>query len=86
MACIQTILMLRGSRAERTEVKLTHLPRSLFAVYALYIQDRRVAYAMLALLVAELGSMPGAIALTMPKDTGNMCMKPVKMRDIALFG
>ncbi|KAF8159236.1 hypothetical protein B0H34DRAFT_655556, partial [Crassisporium funariophilum] len=55
-------------------------------VYALYIQDRRVAYAMIALLVAELGSMPGVIHMTIPNDIGQMCMKPITIRDIALFG
>ncbi|PPQ94707.1 hypothetical protein CVT25_009562 [Psilocybe cyanescens] len=55
-------------------------------VYALYSQDRRIAVAMITLLVAEIGSMPGVIQLTMPTNTGNMCMKPITVRDIALFG
>ncbi|KDR80974.1 hypothetical protein GALMADRAFT_241553 [Galerina marginata CBS 339.88] len=55
-------------------------------VYALYTQDHRIAFAMIALLVAELGFIPGAIHLTMPTSTGNMCMKPITIFDIALFG
>ncbi|KAF8184402.1 hypothetical protein BJ912DRAFT_526439 [Pholiota molesta] len=55
-------------------------------VYALYTQDRRIAIAMATLLVAELGSMPATIHLTLPDAVGNMCMKPITIRDIALFG
>ena len=55
-------------------------------VYALYIQDRRIAYAMIALLVAELGSLPGIIYKTIPNDTGLLCMKPINAQDITLFG
>ncbi|KAF9038505.1 hypothetical protein BJ165DRAFT_1531593 [Panaeolus papilionaceus] len=55
-------------------------------VYALYIRDRRIAYGLVALLVAELGSMPGLIVSTLPQDLGKMCMKPIKVRDIAFFG
>ncbi|KAF8202569.1 hypothetical protein BJ912DRAFT_920915 [Pholiota molesta] len=52
-------------------------------VYALYTQDRRIAIAMATLLVAELGSMPATIHLTLPDAVGNMCMKPITIRDIA---
>jgi len=55
-------------------------------VYALYIKDRRIAYAMIALLVAEVGSMPGIIYKTIPTDVGLLCMKPIDARDIVLFG
>ncbi|KAF9485514.1 hypothetical protein BDN70DRAFT_591086 [Pholiota conissans] len=55
-------------------------------VYALCTQNRRIAFAMIALLVAELGSMPGAIHMTLPDVIGNMCMKPITIRDIVVFG
>lgn len=56
------------------------------AVYALFGQDRRVAFAMISLLTAEVGSMPGIIHMTIPTAAGNMCMNPITSRDIALFG
>jgi len=55
-------------------------------VYALYIQDHRVAYTMIAILVAELASMPAIIYEAVPKDTGMLCMKPITARDMILFG
>jgi len=41
---------------------------------------------MTALLVAEVGSMPGIIHTTIPDDIGMLCMKPITTRDIVLFG
>ncbi|KAF8806838.1 hypothetical protein BYT27DRAFT_6610649 [Phlegmacium glaucopus] len=55
-------------------------------VYALCIQDRRVAYAMTALLIAEVGSMPGIIHTTIPNDIGMLCMMPITTQHIVLFG
>lgn len=93
MACLQCVLMVRGScHYFSTKFKLTgyvcflRLPFSPRTVYALFSQDRRVALAMISLLAAEVGSMPGMIHMTMPTAAGNMCMNPITVRDIALFG
>jgi len=55
-------------------------------VYALYIRDRRVAYVMTALLIGEVGSIPGIIYKTMPDNVGMLCMQPITVRDIVFFG
>ena len=54
-------------------------------VYALYIQDRRIAYGMMALLVAEVGSLPGIIYKTVPNDVGVLCMNPIDAQNITFF-
>lgn len=84
MACIQAVLMLRGIVIS----KLQSSYRLLFYIvaYALYIRDRRIAYTMAALLIAEVGSIPALIRATIPKDIGTICMKTITVRDIVLFG
>ena len=41
---------------------------------------------MLALLVAEIGSLPGIIYKTVPNDIGQLCMNPINAENITFFG
>jgi len=54
-------------------------------VYAFFIRDRRVAYAMITLLVAEAAAMPALLYKTVPNDTGMLCMMPIDTRDLIFF-
>jgi hypothetical protein len=83
LACIQAILMLRGNCLK---ILVSYFIYAVITVYALYIKDRRIAYAMIALLVAEVGSLPGIIYRTIPNDIGLLCMKPISAQNITFFG
>lgn len=86
LACIQAVLMLRGTIHPWSAFRPIWFLLCCVTVYAFYIQDRRVAYVMVAILIAELGSMPAIIYKTIPNNTGVLCMVPIGTQEIMFFG